>query len=65
MLMFISWSSIGPLFILFLFFMDQVFVLNLVIFEPLSFLYTGYGMIAFKLVHWALESSYETLFLMQ
>ena len=43
MLILVSWNSIGPLFLVFLFIMDQVFVINTVIFDPVGALFMCCG----------------------
>lgn len=37
MMFLIAWTSLGPIFIIFLFLMDIVFILNTTILEPLAF----------------------------
>ena len=63
MLTLIAWSSICPAFIIFMFMMDQVFVINSTIFEALALLLS----ICFNVgcIFTCIERSYETLFSMK
>lgn len=62
LLMAISWSSIGPLFLAFLIIMDQVFILNTVVFEPVGMLC---ACCAVNWINKAIDKSYENMFQMK
>ena len=59
----IAWSSICPVFIVFLFVLDQVFVLNSTIFEPVAIVLGCCGIGG--CLNNCVDKSYELLFHMQ
>lgn len=59
LLMTISWCSLFPIFIVFLWFMDIVFIVNTTIFEPIAWL------IGLSCMTEAIEGTYEVLFQMK
>ena len=56
----IAWASLGPIFVLFLFLMDIVFIINTTILEPIAYILSF--CVDVSCLTTTIDQSYEVLF---